>query len=151
LQTHKNISPNETRCVETMGVILPRIRRVRGGVVALSRRRPAVSGDAVEELEDVTEAVEIQEVIRPGREVALGRGEIIGAAQGEGGMPSVRETDDEIRIVPAAKPDDLDSLAAKRMMGMGDGDESRRRLGGGGSALQVSRSPTGVACHRLSG
>ncbi len=44
-------------------------------------------------------------------------------------MPSVRETDDEIRIVPAAKPDDLDPLAAKRMMGMGDGDESRRRLG----------------------
>jgi hypothetical protein len=44
-------------------------------------------------------------------------------------MPSVRETDDEIRIVPAAKTDDLDPLAAKRMMGMGDGDESRRRLG----------------------
>jgi hypothetical protein len=119
-----------------MGVILPRIRRVRGGVVALSRRRPAVSGDAVEELEDVTEAVEIQEVIRPGREVALGRGEIIGAAQGEGGMPSVRETDDEIRVVSAAKPDDLDPMATKRMMGMGDGDESRRRLGWGGSALQ---------------
>jgi hypothetical protein len=44
-------------------------------------------------------------------------------------MPSVRETDDEIRIVPTAKTDDLDPLAAKWMMGMGDGDESRRRLG----------------------
>jgi hypothetical protein len=112
-----------------MGVILPRIGRVRGGVVALSRRRPAVSSDAIEELEDVTEAVEIQEVIRPGREITFGRGEIIGAAQGDGGVPSVRETDDEIRIISATKPDDLDPLAKKRMMGMGDGDESQRRLG----------------------
>jgi hypothetical protein len=97
-------------------------------VVVLSRRHPAVSRDAIEELEDVTKAVEIQEVIRPWREIVLGRGEIIGAAQGDGGMPSVREEDDEIRIISAAKPDDLDPLATKRMMGMGDGDESRRRL-----------------------
>jgi hypothetical protein len=46
-------------------MILPRIGRVRGSEVALSRRHPAVSSDAIEELEDVTEAVEIQEVIRP--------------------------------------------------------------------------------------
>jgi hypothetical protein len=112
-----------------MGVILPRVGRVRGGVLALSRRHPAVSRDAIEELEDLTEAVEIQEVIRPWREIAHGRGEIVGAAQGDGGMPSVRETDDEIRIVSAAKPDDLDPLATKRMMGMSDGDESGRWLG----------------------
>ena len=85
--------------------------------------------DAIEELEDLTEAVEIQEVIRPWREIALGRGEIIGAAQGDGGMPPVRESDDEIRIESSAEPDDLDPLSAERMMGMGDGDESRRRLG----------------------
>jgi hypothetical protein len=107
-------------------VILLRIGRVRGGVPALSRRHLAVSCDAIEELEDLTEAVEIQEVIRPWGEIALERGEIVGAAQSDGGMPSVRETDDEIRIVSAAKPDDLDPLATKRMMGMGDGDESRR-------------------------
>ncbi len=112
-----------------MGVILPRIGRVRGGVLVLSRRHLAVSSDAIEESEDLTEAVEIQEVIRPWGEIAVGRGEIVGAAQGDGGMPSVRETDDQIWIVSAAKPDDLDPLATKRMMGMGDGDESRRRLG----------------------
>jgi hypothetical protein len=117
-------------------VSLPRIGRVRGGVVALSRRHQVVSSDAIEEPEDLAKAVEIQEVIRPWQEIALGRGEIIGAAQGDGGMPSVRETDDEIRIVSAAKSDDLDPLATKRMMGMGDGDESRRRLGWGGSALR---------------
>jgi hypothetical protein len=129
LQINKNISPNEARCAGTTGMILPRPRRVRGGEVALGRRHPAVSSDAIEELEGLTEAVEIQEVIRPRREIALGRGEIIGAAQGDGGMPAVRETDDEIRIGSAAKPDDLDPLATKWMMGMGDGDESRRRLG----------------------
>jgi hypothetical protein len=112
-----------------MGVILPRIGRVRGGVLALSRRHLVVSRDAIEEMEDLTEAVEVQEVIRPWRVIALGRGEIVGAAQGDGGMPSVRETDDEIRIGSAAKPDDLDPLATKRMMGMGDDDESRRWLG----------------------
>jgi hypothetical protein len=104
--------------------------------VALSRRHQVVSSDAIEEPEDLAKAVEIQEVIRPWREIALGRGEIIGATQGDGGMPSVRETDDEIRVVSAAKSDDLDPLATKRMMGMGDGDESRRRLGWGGSALR---------------
>ena len=66
--------------------------------MALAGVMPTVSSDAIEELEDLTEAVEIQEVIRPGREIALGRREIIGAAQGDGGMPPVRETDDEIRI-----------------------------------------------------
>jgi hypothetical protein len=111
------------------GVILLRIGRVRGGVVARSRRRLADPSDAIEELAGLTEAVEIQEVIRPWRGIALGRGEIIGAAQGDGGMPSVREADDEIRIGSAAKPDDLDPLATERMMGMGDGDESRRWLG----------------------
>jgi hypothetical protein len=112
-----------------MGVSLPRIGRDRGGVLALSWRHRVVSSDAIEELEDLAEAVEIQQVIRPWREIAPGRGEIIGAAQGDGGMPPVRETDDEIRIGSATKPDDLDPLATKRMMGMGDGDESRRRWG----------------------
>ena len=118
---------------------LPRIERVRWGAEVLSRHHLVVSSDAIEELEGLAKAVEIQEMIRPWREIALGWGEIIGAAQGDGGMPSVRETDDEIRVVSAAKSDDLDPLATKRVMRMGDGDESRRRLGWGGSALRGSR------------
>ena len=39
--------------------------------------------------EDLTEAVEIQEVIGPRWWINLGQGEIIGAAQGDGGMPAV--------------------------------------------------------------
>jgi hypothetical protein len=112
-----------------MGVILTRIGRGRRGVVAATRRTLAVASEAIEELEDLTEAVEIEQVIWPQRGIALGRSEIIGAAQGDGGMPPVRESDDEIRIDSPAELDDLDPLTAERMMGMGNVDESRRRLG----------------------
>jgi hypothetical protein len=85
--------------------------------------------DAIEEQADLTEPVEIQEVIRPGRGFALGRGGIVSAAHGDGGMVPVRESDDEIGIEPSAEQDDLDLLSAERVMRMGDGDESQRRLG----------------------
>jgi hypothetical protein len=129
LQTHENSSPNEPRGVGTMGVILVRIGRGRRGGVVASRRRPTGSSDAIEHLEDLTEAVEIEEMTGPRWPIILRRSQIIGAAQGDGGMPAVRESDDEIGIDSTPKADDLDLLAAERMMGMGDGDESRRRLG----------------------
>ncbi len=84
---------------------------------------------AVEEPEDLTEAVEIQEVSRRGGGTGLGRSEIIGAAQRDGGMPPVRESDDEIRINSPVEADDLDPLSAEGVMGVDDRDESRRRLG----------------------
>jgi hypothetical protein len=43
-------------------------------------------------------------------------------------MP-VRGHDNEIRIAPSANSDDLNTLAPKRMMRMGDGDKSRRWFG----------------------
>jgi hypothetical protein len=119
-----------------MGVILARIGcGCRGGVVG---SRPTVSSDAIEHLEELPEAVEIQEVVWPRWEIILRGREIIGAAQGNGGMPPVRKSDDEIGIPSATKADDLDPLATERMMGMGDGDQSRRRLGRRGSALWAS-------------
>ena len=92
-------------------------------------RAPTVVSHVLEELEDPTKAVEIEEVIGPRRGIALGWGGIVGAGQGDGGMPPVRESDDGIRINSPAEPNDLDPLSAERMMRMGDGDESRRRLG----------------------
>jgi hypothetical protein len=85
--------------------------------------------DAIEEQADLTEPVEIQEVIRPGRSLALEGGGIVSATHGDGGMVPVRESDDEIGIEPSAKQDDLDLLSAERVMRMGDGDESQRPLG----------------------
>ncbi len=73
---------------------------------------PTVESHAIDELEDLTKAVEIEEVIRPRRGLALGWGGIVGAAQGDGGMPPVGESDDEIGIKSPAEPDDLDPLSA---------------------------------------
>jgi hypothetical protein len=62
-------------------------------------------------------------------------------------MVPVRESDDEIGIEASADLDDLELLSAERVMGMGDGDESRRGLGEEGSVLGAFRSPVVVACH----
>ena len=116
-----------------MGMILARIARGRRCGVVVSRW-PTLSSDAIEHLEDLTEAMEIEEVIGPSWQLILRRSEIIGVAQGNGGMPPVGESDDELRSRSPPQADDLDLLAAERMMGMGDGDQSRRRLGRRGSA-----------------
>lgn len=105
-----------------------------------ARRAPAVASHAIEEFEDLTKAVEIEEVIRSWREIALSWDGIVGSAQGDGGMPPVRESDDEIGIDSPAEPDDLDPLSTERMMRMGDRHESQRWLGRGGSAPRVSRA-----------
>ena len=115
--------------------MLARIGRGRWSQVVLSRRRRPVCREAIEHLEDLPQAVEIQEVNWPGRGINLWWREIIGAAQGDGGMPSVGESDDEIGIDSPTETNDLDALSTEGVMWMGDGDESRRRLGRRGSAL----------------
>ena len=76
-----------------------------------SGREPArrsVCPEAIEHLEDLPQAVEIQEVNWPGRGINLWWREIIGAAQGDGGMPSVGESDDEIGIDSPTETNDLE-------------------------------------------
>ena len=65
LRLHKSISPNEPRGVGTMGAILARIVPGRRCGVVPSRRRPTASSDTIEHLEDLTQAVEVEEVIGP--------------------------------------------------------------------------------------
>ena len=110
-------------------MILTRVGRGRRVVVALARHWPTVARDAIEELKDLAQAIEIQQVIRWEWGIGCGRGEIIRAAQRDGGMPPIREPDDEVRIASPAEPDDLDPLPAQGMVGMGDRGESRRRSG----------------------
>ena len=95
----------------------------------MAGRGATLARDAIEEPAGPTEPVEIEEVIRPWRSLAVGRGGPVSAAHGDGGMVPVRESDDEIGINPTAEQDDLDLLSAERVMRMGDGDESQRRLG----------------------
>ncbi len=112
-----------------MGMILSRAGRARRDGVRQNGRGATLASDAVEEQADLTEPLEVQEVIRPGRGLAFGRGGIVRAAHGDGGMVPVRESDDEIGVEPSADLDDLDLLPAERVMRMGDGDESQRWLG----------------------
>ena len=95
----------------------------------MTGRRATLARDSIEEEEDLTESVEIQEVLWPGHGFDLGRRAVIRAAHGDGGMVPVREPDDEIGIEPSAELDDLDLLSAERVMRMGDGHETGRRLG----------------------
>ena len=95
----------------------------------MAGRGTSLARDAIEEQAGLTEPVEIEEVIRPWRSLAVVRGGPVGAAHGDGGMVPVRESDDEIGIDPSAEQDDLDLLSAERVMRMGNGDESQRRLG----------------------
>jgi hypothetical protein len=151
LVAHKNISPIDTSDGGSMGMILSRFRRGRRGEVGVAGRVATFPRDAIEEQAGLTEPIEIEEVIRPWRSLAEVRGAPVGATHGDGGMVPVRESDDEIGIEASANLDDFKLLSAKRVMGMGDGDESRRGLGEGGSVLEAFRSPAGVVCHRLSG
>ena len=127
LNFHKSTSQIDTSDVDSMGIDLIGSTRPGGGI-----RRPSqgdLARDAIEEQADLAEPVEVQEVIRPGRGLAVGRGGIVRAAHGDGGMVPVRESDDEIGVEPSAEQDDLDLLSAERVMRMGNGDESQRRLG----------------------
>jgi hypothetical protein len=130
LIVHKNTSPIDAGDVSSMGMILSGAGRTRRGGVRPPGGGATLARDAVEEQADLAESFEIQEVvIRRGRGLAVGRGGIVRAAHGDGGMVPVRESDDEIGIEASAKQDDLDLLSAEWVMRMGDGDESQRRLG----------------------
>jgi hypothetical protein len=129
LTVHRNTSPIDVGDFGSTGMILSKVGRVRGSEVDVTGRRATLARDAIEEDADLTESVEIEEVLRSGRGLVLGRGGIVRAAHGNGGMVPVRESDNEIRIETSPELDDLDLLSAERVMRMGDGNGSRRRLG----------------------
>jgi hypothetical protein len=83
----------------------------------------------IEEPDDLAQAPKVKEVLGCRRGGVVGCGGVVGTAQSDGGMAPVEEPDDEVRISSSAEANDRDPLAAEGVMRMGDGDESRRRLG----------------------
>jgi len=86
-------------------------------------------GQTVEQFNDPTQAIEVEQVLGRHCGRTFESGSVVGAAQGDSGVTPVREHDDKVRIVAAVKTNDLDALAPKGMMRMGDGDKSRRWSG----------------------
>lgn len=54
---------------------------------------------------------------------------IVGGTHGECGVGAIWELDNQVRINALPDPDQLDPLAAQRVIGMGNRDGFRRRLG----------------------
>ncbi|MBV8611316.1 MAG: hypothetical protein JO034_28130 [Singulisphaera sp.] len=109
--------------------MLPRVVGGRPGGIAVDGAGRRSLGDAIEEPEGPPQALEVEQILGGRRGQALERGDVVGAAQRDGGMSSIREPDGEVGITPAAQAKDLDALAAEEVMRMGDDDESRRREG----------------------
>jgi hypothetical protein len=109
--------------------MLPRLGRFRPGAIATGRGGALRLGQTIKQLDDLPQTVEVEEVLssRGGR--TLPWQSVVGAAQGDGGVAPIGEHDNQVRIVPSAKANNLDTLTPKGMIRMGDGDESRRRLG----------------------
>src|SRR4051812_38497401 len=92
------------------GAMLPRGVGWRPGGMAGGGAGWRPLGDALEELEDAAQAPEVEQVLGGRRGQAVERGEVVGTAQGDGGMSSVGEADDEVGITAAAQANDLDAL-----------------------------------------
>jgi hypothetical protein len=65
LIVHRNTSPIEVGEFGSTGMILSRLGRIRGGEMGVDGRRATFVRDAIEEEADLTEPVEIQEVVWP--------------------------------------------------------------------------------------
>ena len=110
-------------------MMLPRLGRFRPDAIATGRGGALKLGQTIEQLDDLTQTIEVEQVVGSQGGRTLQRRSVVGAAQGDSGVTPVREHDNKVRIVPAATMNNLDALAPKGMMRMGDGDKSRRWSG----------------------
>ena len=110
-------------------MMLPRFGLFRLGAIAARRGGVVCLGQTIEQLDDPTQAIEVEQMHCRLRGRNLWRCIVVGAAQSDGGVTPARGHDNEVRIVPPANSDDLDTLALKRMMRMGNDHKSRIWLG----------------------
>ncbi len=91
-----------------------------------------------EELSYSAQAVEVEKRgSGVGREERRRTSRIVGSVESNGSVAAVGQADDNSGLSTASDSHDGQSLPAERVMGMGDGDPSRRNLGKRGSALGV--------------
>jgi hypothetical protein len=120
--------------------ILPIARRRVGGTSGRRGGGVFSSAKGVEKLDHPPQSVEVEYVCGTGRRGQrrwISRG--LGCVDGNGRVTAVGQPNDDIGMLTVAEADDRQLLSAEGMMGMGNGHESRRRLGQRGSALRRSR------------
>jgi hypothetical protein len=120
-------------------------------VVGLSAgrvRQTSLPAELVDELSQLTQALEVEEVrSSDGRRGCQRVAGVVCRVQRHGGMAAIGQTDDDIRAAAVADTDHGQLLSAERMMGMRDGHESRRGLGRRGSALGMCPRYVIVSCR----
>jgi hypothetical protein len=116
------------------GILAPEPRVEVAGPSAGWVRETSLLAQAVDELGHLTQALEIEQR-RRGRKGSRGVGGVVRRTERDSGMAAVGQTDDDVGVLAVADADDGQSLPTERMVGMRDGHESRRALGGRGSAL----------------
>lgn len=67
--------------------------------------------------------------------------------EGDGRVRAIGQADNEVGVRTAAEAEDSEPLTAERVMGMRDGHESQRLLGGRGSALGMCQ-PFGIGLYK---
>ena len=91
-------------------MMLPRWGRFGPDAIATGRGGAPRLGQAIEELDDPTQTLEVEPVLgsRGGR--TFPRRGVVSAAQGDGDVAPVGEDDNQVRIGPSAKANDLNAL-----------------------------------------
>jgi hypothetical protein len=92
-----------------------------------------------DELGSLAQALEIQETRQRGWRNCVFWESVICPTHRDGGMMTIRQTNNEIRICTSPNANQLNLLTAKRMVGMEDSYKSRRGVGRTGSVLWVFR------------
>lgn len=131
------------------GILSPTDERKVAGLSGGRVRQTSLPAEFVEELSQLTQALEVEEVRSSDRRRRRQRvADVVRRVQRHGGMAAIGQTDDDIRAAAVADTDHGQLLSAERMMRMRDGHESRRGLGRGGSALGLClRSSTVASRH----
>ena len=109
--------------------MLPPSGRFGPDVITTGRGSEPRLGQTIKQLDDLTQTIEVEKVLGSHSGRTLQRRNVVGAAQGDGGVAPVGEHDNQVRVAASAKANDLHPMTPKGMMGMGDGNESRRGWG----------------------
>jgi hypothetical protein len=129
--------PLGSEVVTTAGDILSPARGGRGAENSAGRLgKTPLSAETIDELGDLTQTLKIEQMRSVnGRKDSGGVESVVGGAEGDGGVATIRQTHDDVRALTAANADDGQLLSTERVMGMGDGHQSQREWGRRGSAL----------------